>query len=376
MLDVEEINDIENLVRRSDEWRTLLDQTAGASFFHSLDWLEVFWRHYGGDRKLRVLYVSRAGRPIGILPLVVQRERRKVGTVRILTYPLNDWGSFYSPLGPEPGDTLLAGLAHVFRTKRDWDLVELRWLQRGSLLATFTERAMRQGGCRAYERVRDQTSLIHLPPTWDAYLSGLSKTFSENHRRHQRRLKSEGEVSYVTYRPRGAACGEADPRWDLYETCEAIARRSWQGSSHDGTTLSHESVRPFLRDAHVAAARTGGLDMHVMYLSGQPLAFAYNYCWRGSIFGVRVGYDAGLSKSGVGNHLTLHSVKHAIEQGDKLYDMGPGSLGYKQNFASEVVDIVQFTHYYPLAVRAQALRLNHCIEQLWPAASAAAGEEA
>lgn len=365
MLEIEEINDFETLARRKVEWRSLLHRTAGATFFHTFDWLEVFWPHYGADRKLRALLASRDGKLVGILPLVVQRERRKVGPVRILTYPLNDWGSFYSPIGPEPGETLVAGLAHVFRTSRDWDLVELRWLMRGSPLAECSERALRQRGFQAYERQRDKTSLIHLPEKWDDYFTSLSKNFREKHRRNQRRLSAEGEVTYFSYRPRGEAYGESDPRWDLYETCEQIAEKSWQGASQDGTTLSHDAVRPFLREVHAAAAKVGGLDMHLLYLSGRPLAFAYNYHWRGSVFGLRVGYDAELSKNGVGNHMTLHAVRHAIERGDKLYDMGPGSLECKETFANEVVDIIQFTHYYPLAARTQALRLNHYIENLW-----------
>ena len=372
MYDIEEINDFADLAGKKAQWTALLHQTAGSSFFHSLDWLEVFWRHYGMERKLRALFVSRDGALVGILPLVVQRERRKVGEVRILTYPLNDWGSFYSPLGRQPAETLAAGLAHVCRTRRDWDLIEMRWLQRGGPLAETTERAMRQGGFQAYERVRDRTSLIHLPADGDAYYNGLSRNFREKHRRNQRRLNAQGEVVYVSHRPRGEAWGDCDPRWDLYETCEQIAQKSWQASSNDGTTLCHDSIRPYLRDAHAAAARAGALDMHLMYLGGKPLAFTYNYCWRGSVFGCRVGYDAELSKNGVGNHMTLHAVRHAIERGDTLYDLGPGSLDYKRTFASEVVEILQFTHYYPLAARAQALRFNHCLEQMWPAPAAAA----
>ena len=40
-------------------------------------------------------------RPAGILPLVVQSEKSKVGRVRVLTFPLHEWGSFYGPVGPD-----------------------------------------------------------------------------------------------------------------------------------------------------------------------------------------------------------------------------------------------------------------------------------
>ena len=89
----------------------MLPRTSAASFFHSFDWLEIYWRHFGDGQRLRVLVVRAGGEPLGILPLVVRSERTRLGTVRTLTYPLHDWGTFYGPIGPNPTATLLAGFA-------------------------------------------------------------------------------------------------------------------------------------------------------------------------------------------------------------------------------------------------------------------------
>lgn len=128
MIDVEEINDPEQLTDRRLLWNALFPQTPGATFFQSLDWLEVYCRHFAAAQRLRVLVVSADGRPVGILPLVVQTERTRLGRVRTLTYPLHDWGTFYGPIGPNPTATLLAGLRHVRRTPRNWDMLDLRWV--------------------------------------------------------------------------------------------------------------------------------------------------------------------------------------------------------------------------------------------------------
>ena len=108
-----EINDLDSLAGYRLLWNMLLRQTPGASFFHSLDWLETYWQHFGHDQRLRVLVVYAAGEPLGILPLVVRNEPMRLGSVRVLTYPLHDWGSFYGPIGPNPTATLIAGLGHV-----------------------------------------------------------------------------------------------------------------------------------------------------------------------------------------------------------------------------------------------------------------------
>lgn len=365
MHDVQEINDFEQLFARRELWDAMLSQTPSATFFHTLDWLQVYWKHFGAGQRLRALVVSAADGPVGILPLVVRDEHRKIGRIRVLTYPLDDWGSFYGPLGSAPELTLLEGLRHIRRTRRDWDAVEMRWIERRSPLDEATFDAMRQVGWQTYRRQRQQTAVVHIRGTWDEYQKSWSSKQRNNFRRYERRLAERGQITFESHRPSGAISGDADPRWDLYEACETIARQSWQGESENGTTLTHDSVRAILRDVHQTAAAVGGLDMHVMFLDGQPLAFAYNYYWRGSVFGLRIGFDASLSRDGVGNLLSAHAIKRSFDAGDHTYDMGPGSLDYKRFFASGIVPIVQYNHYHPLAPRAQALRLKHCTEQWW-----------
>ena len=72
-------------------------------------------------------------------------------------------------------------------------------------------------------------------------------------------------------------------------------------TSSTGTTLSHESIRSFLRDCHTTAARIGCLDMNLLSVAGKFIAFAYNYRYGGDIYGLRIGYDPDASKLSPGN---------------------------------------------------------------------------
>jgi CelD/BcsL family acetyltransferase involved in cellulose biosynthesis len=391
MTDVREINDPQRLDEYRSAWSDLLDQTPAASFFQSLDWLEVYWRHFGAGQKLRVLVVSSAGRTIGILPLVVQRERTRVGTIRVLTYPLHDWGSFYGPIGPEPGATLSAGLEYVVRGRRDWDVLELRWVApgekgtgpicakhpsgghqpkagRGKLdLSPFPtpsepQRAMQAAGLQAYETVWDRAAVVDLGGTWDDYVASRPAKWRNNYRRLERRVQEQGQLDYFRYRPAGLAHGDCDPRWDLYDACEELARRSWQGDSTTGTTLSHESIRPYLREVHASAARAGAVDLNLLLLNGRPAAFAYNYCWRGYVFGVRAGYDADVSHEGAGGLLLAWAIRDSFRRGDRLYDLGVGYLRGKRYLATRIVPIYRYSHFHPKAVRAQLLRVKRWIQ--------------
>jgi len=363
LTDVCEINDLDELTKHGSVWSDLLDRTPAASFFHSLDWLEVYWGHFGAGQKLRVLAVSSAGRTIGILPLVVQCERTRVGSVRVLTYPLHDWGSFYGPIGPKPGATLSAGLEYLVQSRRDWDVLELRWIDPSGTDRSQTRQAMQAAGLQAYETVWDRTAVVDLAGTWDDYLASRSAKWRNNFRRQERKLQEQGEVRYLRYRPLGEAQGDADPRWDLYDACEELARRSWQGASTTGTTLSHDSIRDYLREAHAAAARAGAVDLNLMMLDGRPAAFAYNYYWRGRVYGLRAGFDAELSRDGAGSLLLAWAIRDSFLRGDCLYDLGVGYLRGKRHLATRIVPIYRYSHFHAKTLRAQLLRVKRWAQE-------------
>ncbi len=366
---VRELNTIDEIRAHRPIWNALLAETPNATFFQSADWLEVYWKHYGQDQRLRVLVVYGDRRAVGILPLVVRTEQTKVGRLRFLTYPLDYWGSFYGPIGPMPEATLQAGLRHVRSTKRDFDALELRWVGPGEDDRRRAVAALRSVRCQACETTLDQTAFVRLAGddfsgTWEDYLASRTSKWRNNFKRWQRRLAARGEVTYQRYRPRGVAHGDGDPRWDLFDACLTVAENSWQGQTGSGTTLSDTAVRPFLKDAHEAAAKAGALDLNLLALDERPIAFVYNYCHRGQLFGLRVGFDAEASRDGAGNLLYARVIEDSFRRGDRLYDLGPGSIEAKRQLQTGIRPILRYSHFPLLSVRSQMLRLKRHYDRI------------
>ncbi len=359
---VEPVNRIDDLSLYRVRWRELLDETPGATFFQSLEWLEVYWRHFGHKQRLRVLLVFQDDQLIGILPLVVRTERTKIGNLRFLTYPLDYWGSYYGPIGPAAGAVLDAGLEHIRNTKRDWDVLELRWIGRTQADCDLTQSAMQRHGFPEVQTLIDHTALIQFEGTWDDYLKDHTSKWRHNARRQLRQLEKHGHVEHIRYRPRGTAYGDGAPRWDLFDACQSVARHSWQSRSTDGTTLCHESIRDFLRDAHAAAASIGALDLNLLLLDNVPVAFTYNYRYKDSVYGLRMGFDAERSREGAGNILYGKIIEDSFRRGDRFYDLGPGSLGWKKGFTTSVQPIFQYSYFPRLAVRPQLLHLKRLLD--------------
>ena len=359
MPEIEELNAFDAIAKLRDTWRALLDRTEQANFLQTFEWFQAWWRHYGEPQqdRLRFLVVTESGVPIGLMPLVVHRKPSKTGRLRILGYPQGSWGSFYHPIGPEPAQTMAAGFRHIRHTRRDWDVLEPSWVDADGTDAGRTQQALHEAGFRLFRSIQTDTSLIDIREGWEAYLKSRTSKWRNNLKRWERRLGEEGEIRHIRNRPSGAD-GDNAPDWALYETSEDIAARSWQAASPDGTTLSHESVRPFLRDVTRLAAELGGLDLNVMFLGDKPLAFAYNLVHRGYVIGLRIGYDPDVSKSGPGNLLYVYAIRDSCARGDTLYDMGPGSSDMKRELRSELRPIYRYTHVAALTPRALALRLK------------------
>src|SRR5262245_51117091 len=106
MAEVVEVNDLEQLASYQLAWNALFQQTPKASFFHTYQWFVTYWKHFGGDKQMRVLVVRSGDAVIGIVPLCILQEQHKLSEIRVLTYPLSDWGMWYGPIGANQSATM------------------------------------------------------------------------------------------------------------------------------------------------------------------------------------------------------------------------------------------------------------------------------
>jgi CelD/BcsL family acetyltransferase involved in cellulose biosynthesis len=363
MVEVVEINDIDELSHYRLLWNSLFAATPGASFFLTYDWLEANWRHFGHDQKLRVLIPYAAGQPLGILPLCVRREKFRVSNVRVLTYPLQNWGTWYGPIGPNPAATMMAAMQHIRRSPRDWDMIELRWVAADATEGGKSARALRAAGMLSEKKEYQWTSIVDLPNSWDEFLAGKSQSLRRQFRRTIRDLIESGRAEYIRHRPAAAGYGDGDPGWDFYAMCESVARASWQSDVVHGNTLTHDRVRGFFRDAHAAAARLGMVDVNLLVVEGRPAAFLYGYHHQGNVTALRTGFDASIS--GLGSALMLKSIEDSCRRGDRAIDFGPGEREHKRRLRTRTESTYRLT-YTPLdSWRSQAVRMTRWAKARW-----------
>jgi CelD/BcsL family acetyltransferase involved in cellulose biosynthesis len=361
MLTTTELNRIDDFNVIRAVWHRLWDQTARATFFQTPEWIETVWRHFPDPQKLRVILVKRRGEIVGIVPFCVRTVRRKVGALRTLTYPLNDWGTFFGPIGPQPGTAFRAAMRHIRSTPRDWDLIDLCWIDEAANEFLDVGLAMREARYGFLARPRMEVRLCRIDGDWEAFVARQSHNWRRQMRRDAQQLEQVGEVRLLRYRPEAGGVGTEPEHFEIYQLCEEIAKKSWQADAESQSTLCSPRVRKVLLPLHRHAAALGMLDVAVLLVGDRPAAFFYNYAARGHVYGLRMGYDPAPELAGAGKILLYRMIEDSFRRGDVEYCFGPGRQPYKDRFATEMRHAYTFRHYARGAMRSQLLHLRERI---------------
>jgi CelD/BcsL family acetyltransferase involved in cellulose biosynthesis len=127
--------------------------------------------------------------------------------------------------------------------------------------------------------------LIDILHDWDAYTRSWSSNHRSSIKRSRAKLEAEGKVQVVRLHD-----PPDDELHEVLETCFAIENKSWKGQS--GTSVVGT---PGLRDYYHQEARImrdiGALDLWLLKLNDQIIAFEYCQYSKGTCFSQKISFD-------------------------------------------------------------------------------------
>ena len=273
---VTELSSIDDLSRVRVTWNRLWDQCPEASFFQSWDWLRSYLRVCDDDYRLRTLIVSEGATPIGIVPLIQQKIRTRLGAAGVLRYPLDNHGIFFGPIAQHPGAVLASALRHTLQ-RRDWNTLELGYIDesgydRGQCRTVLTDSRLQIRATATVEH-----PIVQLDDSWGRYLEKRNGHFDTLMTTAERELGQYGMVSFFRWRPDGNLVGQTDRRWDLFEVFSRI-----RDAALKPTRRSAEEMA-LLKDVHPAAVDAGAVEICLLSICGRTLACSYGYHRAGRI---------------------------------------------------------------------------------------------
>lgn len=332
-LTCEVADDWQNLADRRDAWDDFV-ASAGGDVYFTFDWCRIWWRHYGGGRRLRVLTFRRQDRIVALLPLAI--ERLWLGPVPMRIARLVGADSTTVVLSPP---VLPEHAQAVYRAALAYLLVEQRcdalWL--GPLAGHRPHREQIRQACRDSESIArlalDHEMGVHtvfdLPATYDDYLAGLDKSQRGNVRRDRRNFEKLGRVELDIVRDPARIDAVFTEFADLHQA-------QWQAQGMLGHFGDWPHGLAFNRDLARALAEQARAWILRLSVDGQCVSCEYGFVFDNWLYWRLPGRRTGepWEKLGLGRVSLAHLIEQAIGAGVAHIEAGAGRYDYKRRMGA------------------------------------------
>lgn len=316
-----------------DHWLALENGSTDASVFATWDWQRIWWTHYGGGRQLRLLVARQGSDVLGILPLYLERGR--IGKVWPTT-ALRQVG-IGGDTAPDDLDPLIApgheretaaAFADAIVDMNGWGRLHLINLRPdGPLLRALVVRAA-DARLDTFHDLPVRITYADLPPTWDAFLAGMSHHGRAAVRRKQRKFLQEPRSCFVRI--------DGEAQIDrAFADLARLHRMRWAGRT-DQASFSSAAYLGFHREVMHALFQRDRLRLFAMQRDGELIAMFYGMRMRNTSFYFQSGFDPTWSGLSLGSAMVAYVIQDAIAEGCTRFDMLRGEYEHKRRFGRNV----------------------------------------
>ncbi len=337
------LSNLDELAPYADQW----DRLSAGVPFRSWTWLSTWWRHYGQDdsngRRRRRLYVlcvfDQTNVLIGLAPWYVDRSATAGRVVRPLGS--GEVCSDYLSVLCQPGmedqvtraladrltDDAHASAEDIHTHQNGWDLLDLSDFDaKDNVVGRLIEQLADRGNT-VYRRAGPNCWRIELPRTWDEYVAMVSKGHRRKLRQLQRSVFAEGRAVLHTIEHFGELPAAVNILVDLHQ-------RRWRSLGEPGCFASPR-FDAFHREVMPKLLCGGNLQLRWLELDGRPAAAEYHLIAGGVIYAYQSGIDPELLDEQPGWLITMYTLRRAIEQGFRAFDLLRGDEPYKAHWRAK-----------------------------------------
>lgn len=336
------IEDIETFRSLRPEWDQLLSQSSADCIFLTWEWLFTWWKHLSAGRKLQIIAVRSNGQLVGIAPLTLRPAQLK----RLIPFRMVEFlgtgtvGSDYLDVIVKLGLEL-----PVLGALRDYlvscnSVLEFSQLNAMSSQASLLAGSLARQGWQSSQTTVNVCTYIDLSPfqSWDSYVAQLGSRHRRNLRQRMRGLTGGFEI--------GMECvADERSRDHCFGIFLDLHDRRW-GQRGGSDAFDGPGLRAFHNEFSRIALAKGWLRLRILRLDGIPAAAVYGFRYRDVFYYYQAGFDPAYAQHSVGLCSLGFSIKDAMEEGAREYDMLHGTEPYKALWAKDCRYLHRI-HLYP-----------------------------
>jgi CelD/BcsL family acetyltransferase involved in cellulose biosynthesis len=321
-------------------WNELLRASAADNPFLTWEWLHTWWVHLRESSGLRVIVVRSGDELIAIAPLrVVNSSLYWFSRLEFLG--TGHAGSDYLDLIVRRGreKESITAIARYLTAHRL--AVRFNHLPPASLAAQLAVELA--GGGWTSGTADDGTCPIAplAGHTFDSYLATLGSSHRANVRRRIKALGQQFEMRFdrVTTEPE---------RRDMLAALIAFHDSRWADRGGSSAFIT-PAVRAFQDEVTRRALERGWLRMYVLRLDGEAAAVMYGFNYGGRFYFYQHGFDDRFKAHSIGLVLMGLTIRAALEEGAREFDMLWGVEPYKFLWARDA-RVLQRIELFPVHV--------------------------
>lgn len=284
-------------------------------------WLNAWWSVFGRDEQPLVAVVRQGQSIIGIAPLMLQNK-----TARFLGGP--DVCDYFDCVVVQDQEHLFFTTLFTHLSALGYKDLDLGPMHPDASCQKFisVRDLSRSVSCRI-ER-EDVLFELDLPDTWDEFLATLDGKQRHELRRKLRRLYEAGPIRFR----------RIDAVAQLPEAVENFLRL-FTMNREDKAAFMTGSMVSFFRALFFALAEEGLLRLFFLDVDGQPVASVFCFDYQGTRYLYNNGYDAAYQELSVGLMSKVLSLKAAIEEGLRTYNLLKGDETYKTRLGGKTIPL-------------------------------------
>jgi CelD/BcsL family acetyltransferase involved in cellulose biosynthesis len=325
----EPVTDDRRFFGLKEMWNGFLSRSDVDSIFLTHQWFTSWWEAFGRKYSLLILIArDEKDNILGIAPLMKDgsslrflASREVTDYCDFITLP-DSRREFFSALL----DYLSSSLAGIEKL----DLLNLA--HHSPTQIALVETAEKNGfSCRRGRE--DVAPHLELPPSYELYLSGLSR---KNRHELRRKLRRADELENLEMK----SAKNADEASSLIDCFIDLHKRSCREKESFWKT---EGMDDFFRSITLTFVREGWLKLDLLLSRNTPVSSLLGFTYGGTLYLYNIAFDDVFSRYYPGYYLLHEAVRGAIVRGRTGVDFLRGGERYKYEFGAKDREIFSLT---------------------------------
>ncbi len=310
-----EVNNYSDLLDLKTAWNSILEKCPH-HIFSTWEWNSIWWKHFGGGKKLFVLVAQEENRVVGIAPLMYSVKSSfgaRQGKIEAIGTPQADYHNFLISENKEK--CFQSFLKYLNDVPEKWDCIELTDVSRDTECLPYLSQVSNE------IEAMENCPYLPLPNSFDAFMKNLSYKKRKYVRRGLRKLESSFKVELTD-------CSQVESYREGMQCLFDLHQKEWEMVGQDGVFLDG-AVRNFHLDIAEAFSKKGWLYLHILKLSDVPVAVEYGFRYGPKYYAYLPGLNPEYRQYSVGNMLFVKIIQKLIKDNVAVYDFLRGAEEYK-----------------------------------------------